>query len=172
MRIVILRPVPEHLGDVISRVKCGQILAQRREALRKNRPRLQVEDPAAHHAVGEHRRAARRLPKQRELAETRNTAENAAYAAEKQLGELGDQVDESSRTEIEAAIKEVRDSLTSEDTDAIKAKTDALQGAFHKVSEQIYQAAAEAQSAEGASTNGASSDEEVVDAEVVDDERA
>ena len=49
--------------------------------------------------------------KQRELAEARNVAENAAYQAEKQLADLGDQVDEGSKSEIEAAIKEVNDSL-------------------------------------------------------------
>jgi molecular chaperone DnaK len=110
--------------------------------------------------------------RQRELAETRNVAENAAYQAEKQLSELGDKVDESSKSEIEAAIKEVRESLESDDTEAIKAKTDALQGAFHKVSEQVYQAAQEqtAASGDGASGDGAGAEEEVVDAEVVDDE--
>jgi molecular chaperone DnaK len=116
--------------------------------------------------------------KQRELAEARNTAENAAYQAEKQLGEMGEQIDADAKSEIEAAIKEVRDSLTSEDAEEIKSKTDALQQAFHKVSEQIYQAAQQ-QAAAGASGDGAgtedgagSDDEEVVDAEVVDDERS
>ena len=52
--------------------------------------------------------------KQRELAEARNLGENAAYSAEKQLGELGDQVDELAKEEIEGAIKDVRDSLASE----------------------------------------------------------
>src|ERR671931_25486 len=37
--------------------------------------------------------------RQRELVETRNNAENAAYQAERQLGELGDTVDESSKEE-------------------------------------------------------------------------
>jgi len=113
--------------------------------------------------------------RQRELAEVRNTAENAAYQAEKQLGELGDQIDTDAKTEIEAAIKEVRDSLSSDDAEEIKAKTDALQQAFHKVSEQIYQAAQEqaAASGDGAGVDGAGADEEeVVDAEVVDDERS
>jgi molecular chaperone DnaK len=108
--------------------------------------------------------------RQRELAETRNLAENAAYQAEKQLDELGDKVEESAKAEIEAAIKAVREALDSEDPEDIKAKTDALQGAFHKVSEQVYQAA-QAEGAEDASPNGASdSDEEVIDAEVVEDE--
>ena len=53
--------------------------------------------------------------KARELAEARNKAENAAYQAERQLKDLGEQVDASSREEIEAAIKDVRESLTSED---------------------------------------------------------
>ncbi len=110
--------------------------------------------------------------KAREVAEARNVADNAAYQAEKQLGELGDQVDGSDKEQIEAAIKDLRESLTSEDTDAIKAKTDALQQAFHKVSEQIYQQAAQQQT-DGAPTNGAADgggqEEEVVDAEVVDE---
>ena len=80
--------------------------------------------------------------KQRELAEARNVAENAAYTAEKQLGELGDQVDEAAKAEINDAIKSVRDVLESDDVEQIKARTDALQAAFHKVSEQIYQQAA------------------------------
>jgi molecular chaperone DnaK len=116
--------------------------------------------------------------RQRELAEARNNGENAAYQAERQLGELGDTVDSSSKEEIEAAIKEVRDVLTSEDADAINAKTEALQAAFHKVSEAMYQRAQEQASTatdgagaeSGAATNGAGQEEEdVVDAEVVDE---
>src|ERR687883_198599 len=60
----------------------------------------------------------------RELAEARNNAENAAYQAERQLNELGDQVDESSKEQIEAAIKDVRDVLESEDTAEIRSKTE------------------------------------------------
>src|SRR6478672_7186110 len=61
------------------------------------------------------------------------------------------------------------------DADEIKSKSDALQAAFQKVSEQIYAQASEEQAAAsgdgaGTSQNGAG-DEEVVDAEVVDDEK-
>ena len=115
--------------------------------------------------------------RQRDLAEARNVAENAAYQAEKQLADMGDKVDSSAKDEITKAIADVRESLTSENAEEIKAKTDALQAAFHKVSEQIYQAAAaeQAQAAgDGAAADGAGGDaeEEVVDAEVVDDERS
>jgi molecular chaperone DnaK len=115
--------------------------------------------------------------RQRDLAEARNTADNAAYQAEKQLTELGDKVDEGSKSEIEQAIKDVREVLTSENAEEIKAKTEALQAAFHKVSEQVYQAAAAQQaqaSGDGAQPNGTGAqeaEEEVVDAEVVDEEK-
>src|SRR6202022_3184752 len=79
--------------------------------------------------------------RQRELAEARNEGENAAYQAERQLGELGDAVDASSKEQIEAAIKEVREILESEDTAEIKAKTEALQTAFHAVSQAMYEKA-------------------------------
>ncbi|MEA2457815.1 MAG: molecular chaperone DnaK, partial [Thermoleophilaceae bacterium] len=117
--------------------------------------------------------------RQRELVEARNNAENAAYQAERQLTELGDGVDSSSKEEIEAAIKAVRETLESEDVAEIQARTQALQEAFHKVSEAMYAQAAQAQSGgatNGAGTDGAaaadSDDGEVIDAEVVDEGKA
>jgi molecular chaperone DnaK len=116
--------------------------------------------------------------RQRELAEARNEGENAAYQADKQLTELGEQVDESAKTEIQEAIKAVRDTLESEDAAEIRAKTEALQAAFHKVSEAMYQKAQQEQAAAtDGSPNGAGEaagegeeeEEEVVDAEVVDE---
>jgi molecular chaperone DnaK len=113
--------------------------------------------------------------KQRDLAEARNIAENAAYQSEKQLEELGDKVEAADKEAIEAAVKDVREALTSESVEEINSKTEALTAAFTKVSEQLYAAAqAEAQaqqSADGASTEGGDSadEEEVVDAEVVDE---
>jgi molecular chaperone DnaK len=94
------------------------------------------------------------------------------------VAEMGDQLDPAAKEEIDQAIAEVKGVLNSESTEEIKAKTDALQAAFHKVSEQIYQAAAAEQGAgsgdgAGTSTDGAGEpEEEVVDAEVVDDERS
>ncbi|MEA2292448.1 MAG: molecular chaperone DnaK, partial [Solirubrobacteraceae bacterium] len=114
----------------------------------------------------------------RELAEARNNGESAAYNAEKQLKDLGDAVDEASKTEIEAAIKDVNEAVKSDDAEDIRAKTERLNQAFHKVSEAMYERAQQQQQAESAngSANGAadgssSDDEEVVDAEVVDENR-
>jgi molecular chaperone DnaK len=111
----------------------------------------------------------------RELAEARNNGENAAYQAERQLKELGDAVDESSKEEIEAAIKAVREVLEGDDPTTIHGRTDALNAAFHKVSEAIYERAQQAQAngaANGSSADDSSSEEDVVDAEVVDEPSA
>jgi len=112
--------------------------------------------------------------KQRELAEARNLAENAAYQSEKALEDAGDKVDEATVDEVKAAVKALRDSLESGSVEEINAKTEALTAAMQKASEQIY-AAAEAEqaaSADGASSEGGDSAdaEEVVDAEVVDED--
>jgi molecular chaperone DnaK len=112
----------------------------------------------------------------RELAEARNAGENAAYQAERQLKDLAEQIDDASKEQIEAAIKELRGTLESEDTADIKAKTEALQQAFHRVSEQMYERAQAQQAQAEPNGNGdgpaASADEEdVVDAEVVDEGR-
>jgi molecular chaperone DnaK len=109
--------------------------------------------------------------KQRELAEARNLAENAAYQSEKALEDAGDKVDSATKEEVEAAVKEVRESLTSESAEEIASKTEALNTAMTKASEQIYAATEEEQaSSDGASGDSDSSDEEeVVDAEVVDE---
>jgi molecular chaperone DnaK len=112
----------------------------------------------------------------RELAEARNAGENAAYQAERQLKDLEENIDESSKTEIETAIKEVRESLTSEDAADISARTERLQTAFHKVSEAMYERAQAQQQAASPNGDGDAAatpedEEEVVDAEVVDDQQ-
>ena len=113
----------------------------------------------------------------RELAEARNNGENAAYQAEKQVKDLGEAVDDASKAEIEERIKELRAALAGEDAADITAKTDALQSAFHKVSEAMYEQA-QAKSEAAAAANGGdpaaavdADEEDVVDAEVVDEGR-
>jgi molecular chaperone DnaK len=121
----------------------------------------------------------------RELAEARNAGESAAYQAEKQVKDLGEQIDSASKSEIEDAIKEVNEAVKGEDAEDIRAKTERLQTAFHKVSEAMYERAQAEQQASAAgatdgagagaangSGNGAAADEEeVVDAEVVDEQK-
>ena len=118
--------------------------------------------------------------RQRELAEARNTGENAAYQAERQLKDLEENIDEAQKAEIEGLVKDLRESLTSEDAGEIASKTEALQSAFHKISEAMYekaQAEHAASTANGGSAEAdadateGSAEEDVVDAEVVDEGR-
>jgi molecular chaperone DnaK len=109
--------------------------------------------------------------KQRELAEARNLAENAAYQSEKALADADGKVDEATKGEVEAAIKDVRESLDSGTVEELTAKTEALNTAMTKASEQIYAAAQSEGAAEGGGGGDSAPDEddEVVDAEVVDE---
>ena len=89
---------------------------------------------------------------------------------------MGDQLDERGEDRDQRRDQGGPRLLESDDAEEIKAKTDALQAAFHKVSEQIYQAGRRAAGAAdgdgvGATARGEAEDE-VVDAEVVDDERS
>src|SRR5690349_21741520 len=75
----------------------------------------------------------------RELVEARNNAENAAYQAERKLKDLDGQLDDAAKADIEQRIKDVREAVTSEDPADINAKAEALNTAFHAVSEAMYQ---------------------------------
>ena len=111
--------------------------------------------------------------KAKDLAEARNVAEARAFQFEKELSEHEAVIDDPTKTEIKDAIAAVRGSLDSSDADDIKAKTAALETAFHKASEQVYanaQAQQESGAAGASSGNGGDPDEEIVDAEVVEED--
>ena len=112
----------------------------------------------------------------KELVEARNLAENLAYSTRKSLDELGDQVDEQEKQDIEAAIAEVEEAVKGSDKDAIEEKTRKLTEAAGKLAEKAYQqSAAEGASSEDKPAEGgdSASDENVVDAEFeeVDDNK-
>jgi molecular chaperone DnaK len=118
-----------------------------------------------------HADEARRL---RELADARNHAETLAYTTERSLKEHRERLDEAEASTIEGRIMELRQALETDDVSDIKAKTEALQEASHKLAEAVYaQAQAQAQAASQPTGDGAASEEEVVqEAEVVDEEEA
>jgi molecular chaperone DnaK len=115
--------------------------------------------------------------KLRELADAKNAAESLAYATDKSLKEHGEALEEAERSTIEGRIMELRQTLEGSDVGEIKAKTQALEEASHKLAEAVYAAAsAQAQSA-SSSADGThqTADEEVVeeaDYEVIDEDEA
>src|SRR5881397_3350878 len=111
----------------------------------------------------------------RELADAKNQAETLAYQTEKSLKDHGDALDEADAATIEGRIMELKQALEGEDVGEIRAKTEALQEASHKLAEAVY-ASAQQQQTQTASGggNGGGSDDEVVeegDYEVIDEEQ-
>ena len=114
--------------------------------------------------------------KRKEEVEIRNNAEALINATEKTLKDAGDVATEDQKSKVNAAVEDLKKALEGKDSEAIKAKTEALQEAVYPISTAIYQKAQEqAQQAAGGagSTDAKGPDETVVDAdyEVVDDEK-
>jgi molecular chaperone DnaK len=78
--------------------------------------------------------------KRRDLIEARNTADSSVYGAEKVLSELGDKVPAELKTEVQAAMEEVRKLKDSEDEPTIRKAVDALSQVVQKVGAAAYQA--------------------------------
>ena len=76
--------------------------------------------------------------KHRELINAKNTADSLAYQTEKTLRDLGEKVPGSERDNIESQIKELREVIKSDDVNKIKSQSEALQNAFHALSQQLY----------------------------------
>ncbi|TFD64336.1 molecular chaperone DnaK [Cryobacterium ruanii] len=112
----------------------------------------------------------------REVAETRNTAEQLAYSIEKLIKDNVDKLPEDVKNEVQADVDALKSALAGDDDDAVKTAFDKLNESQGKLGEAIYkssQADAAAGSDEaGADETGAdeNKDEDVVDAEVVDDD--
>ena len=83
--------------------------------------------------------------KRREEVDVRNNADQMVFQTEKALGEFGDKVSASEKSEVETKLSALKEALKSGTVDDIKAKQDDLQKAFYAISEKVYQQAAQAQ---------------------------
>ncbi len=92
-------------------------------------------------AVKDAERFAEEDKKLREAVEAKNTAETMIFQCEKTLGEIGDKVDEGMKAPVTAAIEKLKETVKTNDTEAIKADTEALQKAFYPLAEQLYKQA-------------------------------
>jgi len=110
--------------------------------------------------------------KKRELVEARNHADTLIYSTEKTMRDMGDKLDEKTKSDIESQIAKLRTTMDGDDKDAIQRDLDALMQLSHKVAEEAYkrtagqQAGAQAQQdATGESQQQKKPDEDVVDAD-------
>src|SRR5438046_678224 len=82
--------------------------------------------------------------KRKEEIETRNHADQAAYAAEKMLKDAGDKLPASDKQPIEAAIEDLKKAIEKNDTAEMKRAMEVLNTAQHKAAEAMYRASATA----------------------------
>ena len=137
--------------------------------------------------IKEAERFAEEDKKHKEEIETKNQAEGMIFEVEKQMNELGDKVNDSEKTAVENAKKDLQEALNNNaSTEDLKSKMEALTNAFYPISTRIYQEAQAAQGAAGQAgpdmgaqqaageqNSGAAHNGNTVDAdyEVVDDDK-
>ena len=74
----------------------------------------------------------------RELVDTRNQADGLIHATKKSLGDLGDDVEEQEKGEVEAAIKALEAAVAGDDKAEIETKMQALTELSGKLAERAY----------------------------------
>ncbi len=89
-------------------------------------------------AVKEAEKFADEDKKLKEAVEIKNKAESLIFQSEKTLGEIGDKLPDGDKEEVKAAVEKLKETVKTDNSDAIKADTDALEQAFYKLSEKLY----------------------------------
>lgn len=103
--------------------------------------------------------------KKREKVELRNQADNAIWAIDRSLNELGDKVTADQKACVEAAKEELKAAMEKDDTEEIKAKMKALDEVMHSISQKLYEQAQAQNQGQAGSSAGAQPNEDVVDAD-------
>ena len=106
-------------------------------------------------AVKEAEKFAEEDKKLKEAVEARNHAETLVSQSEKMLGDLGDKVTEDDKAPVLAAIEKLKETLKTDNVDAIKADTEALEKSFYAISEKLYAQQGGAQDPNGGAQGGA-----------------
>ena len=120
--------------------------------------------------------------KRRDEIETRNRADQAVYAAEKMLQDLGAKLAAGDKSAVESAIESLKSAIAATDTAGMNRALEQLTQAQHKAAEALYKQAGSggadgATGTAGAGSGGATesgaagADGDVIDAEVVDEDR-
>ena len=136
-----------------------------------------VKEAAAHEAEDK---------KRKEAIEAKNNADSLIYQAEKTIKDMGDKADASKVSEIKDKIAALKEAMKTDDTDKIKAASEALTKPLYDLTSEMYknadaaqQAQQQAQQQAGAQAGAQQAqsdgqkDEKVVDADytVVDDDK-
>ena len=118
-----------------------------------------VSEAEAHKSEDENRK---------KLLEDKNILDQTIYQLEKLLKENGDKLPEADKAEVEAAITEGKEALSSLDADRIKKALESIQAKSHKMAEHMYKQPEGAPEGAAPAPGGEKKkDDDVIDAEVV-----
>jgi molecular chaperone DnaK len=113
--------------------------------------------------------------RRKEEIETRNHADQAAYAADRMLKDAGDKLSASDKQPIESAIEDLKKAIEKGDVAEMKRTMEALNTAQHKAAEAMYRGAASASAGAGGGGQPGGGEPrasgDVIDAEVVEEEK-
>lgn len=104
----------------------------------------------------------------KELVETRNKADMLISSTEKTLTEHADKVTEEEKTNIEAALEELKKVKDGDDKEAMDKAIEELSKVSHKLAEEIYKEAQAGAAEAGAEGEEKKAEDDVEEAEIVD----
>jgi molecular chaperone DnaK len=120
--------------------------------------------------------------KKREEIEARNQLESMMFSVQKHYDENKDKIPEAERSELDAALKEAKESVDKRDAEAsvYRNSFERLQKASHKMAEVLYKAAGGAEGAQtgapppegGDGQPGTGGKDDVIDAEYTESPKA
>jgi molecular chaperone DnaK len=115
--------------------------------------------------------------KRKEEIEVRNRADQAVYAAEKTVADMGGKLPADDKAAVDSAIEALKSAISANDVEAMKKAMDQLTQAQHKAAEALYKSGAgtpdggEAGGGQAAGGAGQPGPGDVIDAEVVDEDK-
>ena len=131
--------------------------------LSKDEVERMMKDAAAH---------AEEDKKRREEIETRNRADQAVYAADKMLQDMGAKLAAGDKSAVESAIEALKTAIAANDIAGMNGAMEQLTQAQHKAAEALYkQTGADGSESAGGSEDSPGPQGDVIDAEVVDEEK-
>ena len=110
----------------------------------------------------------------REMVETRNQAESFIYATDKAIKDLGDKIDDDTKTKVEESKEKLQSAMKEDDLDGLKQALEEFQQASQAIGQMAYQQAAEEQAKNQTEGEGPEVDDDNVvdvDYEEVEDEK-
>ncbi|HZJ69163.1 MAG TPA: molecular chaperone DnaK [Candidatus Eisenbacteria bacterium] len=109
-------------------------------------------------AVQDAEKFAKEDKERKEKVEVKNQADSTIYQTEKTLKELEENVDDSDKEPVEEELKKLKDAVEKDDLEAMKAGIEAVQQAFYKISEKLYQQTEQDPSGDQAAGSGTADD--------------